>query len=306
MSPAHAYVAIQTVAAATDSFWTLLLGYGAVRMWDAQRRGQSLVPGLAAIVAGSTAGALMNSAAFALPLVLAGWTAVVAIAARPAGRLVPFFLAAQLAVMALLTPWALRNKQVYGQFAFTRQTFWQFAWETLGSVPNPWGLAIGDNDIAYWTWVNARCPQPCAPATRETITRDYLFSEVLRSPRFPGHMARLIATQLPGLVYVSRLPADKPLIPRGAAQQLLALGLRGLNLLALLVWPAAFFGLALLTLRESSAAGAWIGLAPTLFLIGFSLVFFIEHRKTTPAFGYLLAMSGIAAAACVERDAANY
>ena len=306
LSPAHAYVAIQTVAAATDSFWTLLVGYGAVRMWDAQRRGQSLVPGLAAIVAGSTAGALMNSAAFALPLVLAGWTAVIAIAARPALRLVPFFLAAQLMVIALLTPWALRNKQVYGQFTFTRQTFWQFAWETLGSVPNPWGLAIGDNDIAYWTWINARCPEPCSPDTREAITRDYLIREVFRSPQFPGHMARLIGTQLPGLVYVSRLPADKPLIAHGPAQHALALGLRGLNVLALLIWPTTLFGLTLLTLREATAAGAWIGMAPTLFLIGFSLVFYIEHRKTTPAFGYLLAMSGIAAAACVERDAANH
>ena len=31
-----------------------------------------------------------------------------------------------------------------------------------------------------------------------------------RSPAFPGHMARLVAHQLPGLVYTSRLPADKP------------------------------------------------------------------------------------------------
>jgi hypothetical protein len=305
LSPAHAYVAVQTVAAATDSFWTLLVGYGAVRMWDAQRRGQSLAPGLTAVVAGSTAGALMNSAAFALPLVLAGATAIIAFAARSVARLVPFFLAAQMAVMALLTPWALRNKQVYGQFTFTRQTFWQFAWETLGSVPNPWGLAIGDNDIAYWAWISARCPEPCSPDTRETVTRDYLVRDVFRSPQFPGHMVRLIATQLPGLVYVSRLPADKPFIAHGPAQQALALGLRGLNVLALLIWPAALFGLTLLTLREATAAGAWIGLAPTLFLIGFSLVFYIEHRKTTPAFGYLLAMSGVAVAGLGERHAAD-
>jgi hypothetical protein len=306
LSPAHAYVAIQTVAAATDSFWTLLVGYGAVRTWDAQRRGQSRLPGLVAIVAGSTAGALMNSAAFALPLIIAGWTAIVAFAARPAARLVPFFLAAQLAVMALLTPWALRNKQVYGEFAFTRQTVWQFMWETLGSVPNPWGLAIGDNDIVYWNWVRANCPAPCTPATREAFTRDYLFREVFRSPQFPGHMVRMVAMQLPGLVYVSRLPADRPLVARTAIESVFAVTLRALNVAVLLIWPAAFTGLVLLTLQRSTAAGAWIGLAPTVFIILFSLAFYIEHRKTTPAFGYLFALSGVAAAAFVERDADHH
>jgi hypothetical protein len=306
LSPAHAFVAIQTVAAATDSFWTLLVGYGAVRTWDAHRRGQSRLPGLIAIVAGSTGGALMNSAAFVLPLIIAGWTAIVSLVARPALRLLPWFLAAQLAVMALLTPWALRNTHVYGEFAFTRQTFWQFAWETLGSVPNPWGLAIGDNDIVYWNWIHANCPAPCTPSRREAFTRDYLFRDVFLSPRFPGHMVRLVAKQLPGLVYVSRLPVDKPLIAHSATESALAFALRALNVAALLIWPAALTGLALLTLQRSAGTGAWIGLAPTIFIIVFSLVFYIEHKKTTPAFGYLLAVSGVAAAAFVERDAAHH
>lgn len=306
LSPAQAYLAIQTVAAATDSFWTILVAYGAVRAWDAHRRGESLVPGLVCVIGGSAAGAAMDSASFVLPAVLAGWTLIVGVIARPARPLVPYFLAAQIAVMALLLPWALRNKQVYGQLAFTRQTVWQFMWETLGSVPNPWGLAIGDNDIVYWNWVHAHCPSPCSPAAREAFTRDYLVGQVFTSPRFPGHMVRLIAHQLPGLVYVSRLPADKPLIARDAIGRALAASLRTLNVAALLIWPAALFGLVLLTLRPSSAAGAWIGLAPTIFIITFSLLFYIEHRKTTPAFGYLLAMSGVAAAAFVERDAAHH
>ena len=80
----------------------------------------------------------------------------------------------------------------------------------------------------------------------------------------------------------------------------------GFGSFELLIWPAACFGLVLLTLQRSSAAGAWIGLAPTIFIIVFSLVFYIEHRKTTPAFGYLFAMSGVAAAALVERNAAHH
>ncbi|MBI3402950.1 MAG: hypothetical protein HY048_16165 [Acidobacteria bacterium] len=306
VSPAHAYLVIQTVAAATDSFWAILIAYGAVRAWDAHQRGESRVPGLMCIVAGSAVGAAMNSAGFVLPIVLAAWTAIVGIAAKPARRLVPYFLAAQVAVVALLLPWALRNKQVYGQLAFTRQTVWQFMWETLGSVPNPWGLAIGDNDIAYWNWVRTNCPAPCTPAARETFTRDYLFREVFRSPQFPGHMIRLVAMQLPGLIYVSRLPADKPLIAHTPIESTLAVALRALNLAALLIWPAALAGLVILTLQRSTAAGVWIGLAPTIFIIAFSLVFYIEHRKTTPAFGYLLALSGVAAAAFVEQDAAHH
>ena len=38
LSPAHAYVAIQSVAAATDGFWVLLIGYGIVRIWDGVRQ----------------------------------------------------------------------------------------------------------------------------------------------------------------------------------------------------------------------------------------------------------------------------
>ena len=306
LSPAHAYLVVQTVAAATDSFWAILVAYGAVRAWDAHQHGESVVTGVVCVTVGSAAGAAMNSFSFVLPAVLAGWTALAGVVWKPARALVPYFVAAQVAVVALLLPWALRNKTVYGQLAFTRQTVWQFVWETLGSAPNPWGLAIGDNDIAYWNWVRANCPSPCTPAVRETFTRDYLVSQVFRSPQFPAHMMRLVAMQLPGLVYVSRLPADKPLIAHTAIESALAVSLQALNVAVLLIWPAACFGLVLLTLQRSSAAGAWIGLAPTIFIIVFSLVFYIEHRKTTPAFGYLFAMSGVAAAALVERNAAHH
>lgn len=306
LSPAHVFLAIQTVAAATDSFWLLLISYGTVRLWDDLRRSRSPWTGVLVVTLGSFGGTVMNSTAFVLPIVGAAWAGVVGLVARPAWRLVPYLIAAQLAVMVLVTPWALRNQRVYGQFSFTRQAFWQFAWETLGSIPNPWGLAIGDNDIVYWNWVRQNCPAPCTPADRETFTRDYLVTHVFRSAAFPGHMTRLVAHQFAGLVYTSRLPADKPYRGAGVSGRAMRAGLTFLNVAALLIWPATLVGLVLVTLRSQPGVGAWLGLAATVFTIAFSLAFTVEPRKTTPAYGYCLALCAIAGAGLLEQRAENH
>ena len=306
LSPAHVYLAIQTVAAATDSFWVLLVGYGTVRLWDDREHQRTPWPGVLTVALGAFGGTVMNSAAFVLPIVTAAWAMIVGLFARSTWRVAPFLVAAQIATVLLLTPWALRNERVYGQFTFTRQTFWQFAWETLGGVPNPWGLAMGNNDAVYWNWVREHCPGPCPAAEREEVTRRDLFTRVVPSPAFPGHMVRLIAHQMPGLIYTSRLPADKPYLAAGPVGRAAAAALAALNVAALLIWPAAVGGLILVTLRGSSSAGAWLGLAATLFVLTFSLAFLVEPRRTTTAYGYCLALCGIAGAGLLEHRAENH
>ncbi|MCC7418308.1 MAG: glycosyltransferase family 39 protein [Acidobacteria bacterium] len=303
LSPAHAYVSTQAVAAATDAFWVLLVGYGLVRMWDDHRRGRSMREGTACVAAGALCGAAMNSFALVLPLAALAWAALVGVIVRPAWRLVLPLLAAQVVVLALLTPWALRNQRVYGELAFTRQTFWQFAWETLGAIPNPWGLAIGNNDEAYWKWVDANCAAPCTPAARESATRDYLVRHVFPSPGFPGHLARLVAHQLPGLLYVSRFPADVRYAYPGLAGRVTRLALSIADASMLLLWPLALCGLAMTARCGAEGAGAWLGLAPTLTIVGFSLVFLVEHRRTTSGYGYLIALAALPVSALVQRHA---
>ena len=306
LSPAHVYLAIQTVAAATDSFWVLIVAYGIVRTWDDSRRRRSAFAGTALVVIGAFGGTVMNSVAFVLPFASALWAGAVGIVARPAWRVVAPLLVAQILVMALLMPWALRNQRVHGQLAFTRQTFWQFAWETLGAVPNPWGLAMGNSDAVYWSWVAANCPTPCSPIEREATTRDYLFRHVFASEAFPGHLLRVIAHQLPGLVYVSRLPADEPYTREGLAGRVTQAGVAVANAAMLLMWPAALCGLALVTVRGRDGMGGWLGLAPTLFIVAFSLTFLVEHRRTTTAYGYLVALAAIPGAAMLERHAEHH
>ncbi|MBI3491824.1 MAG: glycosyltransferase family 39 protein [Acidobacteria bacterium] len=305
LSPAHVYLAIQDVAAATDSFWAVLVAYGIVRLWTDREKSRWPIAGMSAVVIGAACETAMNSYLFWLPAVAAAWAAAVSLVLPPARQTALALLVAQLLVIALLTPWALRNKRVYGQLAYTRQQMWEFVWELpLGNVPNPWGLAFGNNDVAYETWIHERCPN-CSQTEREAYTRDFMLREVIPSRQFPSLFIKAVLKRLPGLVYTSRLPADKPLVPRGAAQSLLASGLRVLNVAALLIWPAAALGLWLTMLRPSHGATAWIGLGVPAFLIAFSLVFTVEHRKTTPAYGYMLALGGVAAAAFVERDAAH-
>jgi hypothetical protein len=306
ISPAHVYVAIQTVAAATDSAWALLIAYGVVRLWTDRDRRPFPVVAMVCIVAGAVVGGAINSIMFTMPLVVAIWSAAVGIWVPPARRAALLLVAAQIAVIVVLTPWAMRNERVYDQFAYTRQQFWEFVWEMpVGNVPNPWGLAFGNNDAAYEAWIKARCGA-CSQPEREAYTRRFMITEVLTSRQFPPLFARAIVKRLPGLVYSSRLPADKPFVGVSAGGRLFAMALRGLNVALLALWPAAILGLALTTLWAARAPAAWLGLGVSGFLIAFSVLFTVEHRKTAPAYGYMLALAGVAAAAVmqpVEREA---
>jgi hypothetical protein len=338
LSPAHWYLAVQTVAAATDSFWTLLVGYGIVRAWHDLARGRSAWTGTILVALGAVGGTLMNSTALVLPFVAALWAALVGVVSRPAFADVPtpafadgptpasarlakapearrrpvwkmtgYLLVSQALVLLLLAPWGFRNRQVYGHFTLTRETFWQLAWETLGQTPNPWGLALGKDDAPYFKWVGEHCAAPCPADRREGVTRQYLLSSVVTSRAFPGHVLRLVTLRLPGLVYVSRLPADQPYPGSDVVARAARAVLAALNSLALLLWPSALLGLLLVTFRGGdSGVAAWLGLAPTLFVVAFSLLFFVEHRKTTPAYGYLLALSGVAVSAMVEHGAKDH
>jgi hypothetical protein len=108
------------------------------------------------------------------------------------------------------------------------------------------------------------------------------------------------------VVYVSRLPVDQPYVGRGIAGRSFGAMLSIINVAVLLLWPAALLGLVLLTVRKSTAVAAWVGLTPSVFLIVFSLALFIEHRKTTQAYGYLTALAAVACAACLDaRDDAD-
>ena len=303
-SLAHVYLSIQTVAAATDSFWALLIAYGVVRLWSDREQQPIPFVGMGCIVAATVCEAAINSYMFWMPLFVAAWAALISVAVPSARRLALRLVIAQAAVIALLTPWALRNQRVYGQFAYTRQQFWEFVWELpIGNVPNPWGMTFGSNDAAFEQWIAARCPAPCPPVQRESITRDFLTSEVLPSKQFPPLFVRAVLKRLPALVYASRLPVDKPFVAASAPGRIWAAALRAINLAALALWPAAAFGFFVIA-RRPGAAAAWLALAPTIFLIAFSLAFMAEHRKTTPAYGYLLALSGAGIAACLDRRTA--
>lgn len=309
-SPGLAYLAIQPVAAATDSFWVLLIGYGVVRLACDVTAGKPVAAGLIAVVVGAAVGTAMNTLAFTLPLAAAGAAALAGVLARPAWRIAGYLCLAHLLVVLVLVPWGLRNKRVYGQFAETRQTFWQHTWETLGAVPNPWGLALetesGGKDDAFYRWVDANCPAPCWPFDREAFTRDYLMRRVFPSRHFPVHVFRLVAKQFPGIVYVSRLPVDKPYAGNGVAGRAFGAALSIINIAVLLLFPAALVGLVVIAARKSTALAAWVALGPSLFLVAFSLVLFIEHRKTTQAYGYLTALAGVACAACLNPRADNH
>jgi len=302
VSPAHAYLASQTVAAATDSFWVVALTYGLVRLWTDLAADRPGWPGALVVALAALGGTIMNSAAFVLPMAGAGMAVLLAFRFPSGWRAAGHLVGAQVLVVLLLVPWGLRNEAVYGRFTLLRQTTWQLVWETLGQLPNPWGLGIGPNDVVYFDWVRANCPTPCTAVAREAMTRDYLVSTVFPSPELPAHLLRLVWERLPGLVYVARLPVDGRYPADSFTWRGLAAGLGTLNFAALLLFPGALLGLLILLQRSETAAPALLGLAPTLFILLFSLLFFVEHRKTTPAYGYLLMLSAVAVTAVVTHD----
>lgn len=298
-SPAHVFLANLPVSSCLDSFAFLGVAYGIVRIGSDVAAGYRAWKGV--VVAGlcTAFGAAMNSAAFMLPLVAVVAALALAPFARQARRMVVWLMLVWCLAFAVLAPWGFRNLKVNGQFTLMRQTFWQFAWETLGEIPNPWGLAL-ENDAPYWRWTAQNCPDPCPPPVREATVRNYLFKEVFSSPQFPGHVVKLAVLRVPRLVSVIRslpLGVISTEIPPDFQKTLFKF-LRVLDTAMLAVFPLALAGLlCALFLRKKAAVVTIVALAPSVFVVFFSLVFFVEVRKTLPAYGFLFALAGIAVSA---------
>lgn len=292
VSPAHAFLANLTVAASTDSFWFIAVAYCAVRAWNALENGRR--PWLESLLMAVAAcgGAAMNSTSFALPAVVAGVALGAAILNRRMLRLVPYFVAAQLVVALLLTPWALRNDRMFGQLSPVRGSFWQLAYAAWGELPNPWGL--GFDDKYYWNWIEENCPG-CNAGQQAAAIRAYIVNQVIPSPGFARHLRRLVELRLPRLLTVAQMrPAFDGSPDTGVMRNALGQWLRVSDALVPVVALAVVAGLVLVWLRKGPAPVA-VALGPSVFLIGFSLFFYVELRKTVPAYGVLFVFAGIAA-----------
>jgi hypothetical protein len=236
----------------------------------------------------------MNSTSFVLPTVVAGMSILVAFVDRRALRIAGYMILAQLLAATLLVPWALRNQRLYGQLSPVRGTFWQLAWASFGEMPNPWGL--GFDDKYYFNWLEENC-RACNGGDRERFTRDYIMSTVVPSPGFARHVGNLIVLRLPRLIQIAILPdgAYNPSDSK-AWREALSWLLHGLATLVPAVFVLAGIGLIVVLTRASSVPAALLGLAPTIFLTTFSLLFYVELRKTMPGYGYLSVLAGIALA----------
>jgi alpha-tubulin suppressor-like RCC1 family protein len=298
LSPPHAFLGNLTVAAATDSFWFLLAAYGAVVMADAINAGRSPRSGCALVAVAALAGASMNSTGLVLPAGIAAVAIGVALFDRRYLRVAAALVAAQVVVLLMLTPWALRNQREYGQFSLVRGSFWQLAFAAWGELPNPWGLGFDDKE--YFHWIEENCLE-CSPGQQQQAMADFLLSDVVASRPFPRHLANLIALRLPTALDVARTP-DGVLSTDAGRYRAATLDL------AFRFWNAAVPYRAVLSLLGLIVAVAgterrWpivLGLAPTIFLTCFSLVFYVELRKTVPGYGYLIALAGIGIAAATE------
>jgi alpha-tubulin suppressor-like RCC1 family protein len=299
--PAPAFLANLTVAASTDSFWFIAVAYGAVTAWRQIVQGQRPVRGAIVVALAAFGGACMNSTSLVLPTVVAGVALLVALIDRRALRITGYMLIAQLLAVALLTPWALRNQRLYGQFSPVRGTFWQLAWASFGELPNPWGL--GFDDKYYFNWIEENC-RDCSGGGRERFTRDYILSTVVPSPGFARHVGNLIALRLPRLLQIAILPDGAFNRSDSETWRDSLSGL--LHFLAALV-PAIFVlagvGLLVAASRRSAAPAVLLGMGPSIFLTIFSLLFYVELRKTMPGFGYLSVLAGIAIAEGAARAA---
>ncbi len=301
-SPAHVFLANLPVSACLDSFAFLGIAYGLTAMATDLSRGKSAVPGGAALALSTAFGTAMNSAAFIMPPAAALVALVLAPFARDARKLFVAIVLAWCAAFAILAPWGFRNLKANGHFTVTRQTFWQFAWETLGEIPNPWGLAL-ENDGPYWAWMQDHCPAPCPPQAREKTARDYLLTRVVPSPQFPGHLARLVklrASRLTDVIRGSQLGVVSEAAPPGFERKLRGF-LGAADTVMLWTLPLAFLGLvAVLARKRDAATAALVALAPSLATIVLSLVFYVEVRKTLPGYGYFFALAAVAVAAAFQ------
>ncbi|PYR29128.1 MAG: hypothetical protein DMF98_00985 [Acidobacteria bacterium] len=292
VSPAHAFLANLTVAASTDSFWFLATSYGAVGAWDRLRDG-GRPWGAALLIAGAAfCGAAMNSTSITLPLVVTAAAIAAAVLDGRALRLVPYFLAAQVLVYLVLTPWAMRNSRMFGQFSFVRGGFWQLAYASFGELPNPWGL--GFDDKYYWNWIEENCTG-CNAGQQAATTRDFILYSVVPSPGFTRHLTNLVELRLPRLLSVAQVsasgiytPSDPP-EARETLRKWLGIADAALPVVAVFV----FIGIGVVLTRRAAATAAVLAVAPSAFLIAFSLVFYVELRKTVPAYGCLFAFAAI-------------
>ncbi len=294
VSPPHAFLGNLTVAAATDSFWFLLAAYGGVVAIQATLHGRRPFSGVALVVSAAFAGASMNSTAMLLPAVLALALGVLALRDRRLWRAVVAMLVAQLIVLAALTPWALRNQRVYGQFSLVRGSFWQLAFAAWGELPNPWGLGFDDKE--FWHWIDENCPG-CNSASQQLATRDFLVHKVVLTAPFGRHIAHLIRLRLPRLLAVAETPEGvlSTNAPR-SLQAWFSAWNRSVPIIALL----AAVGLLIASLNTESRWGIWAALGPTIFLTAFSLMFYVELRKTVPGYGFVFALAGIAVATLLD------
>jgi hypothetical protein len=290
--PAPAFLANLTVAASTDSVWFIAVAYGAVTTWRQIAAGIRPWRGVIVVAAAAFCGACMNSTSFVLPAVVAGVAALTAVFDRRAWRLAGYMVVAQLLTAMLLMPWAFRNQRQYGQFSPIRGTFWQLAWAAFGELPNPWGL--GFDDKYYWHWIEENCAS-CDASQRDQLTRDYILRTVVPSRGFFRHATNLIALRLPRLISVARHPEgkyntfDPPTLGEAMAGVLSVT-----DALVPVLFVLAGIGLCVALTRTSARAPTLIAMAPTLFLTTFSLLFYVELRKTVPGFGFLAVLSGIA------------
>ncbi|MEK7992582.1 MAG: hypothetical protein AAB403_02150, partial [Planctomycetota bacterium] len=177
-------------------------------------------------------------------------------------------------------------------------SFWQLAFAAWGELPNPWGLGFDDKE--YWHWVDENCPG-CSAGTQQQAMRDFLLAEVVTSRPFPRHMAGLLALRLPRALDIAFTPEGRFAgDARAGVATSLAQFFRIWNRSVIgMAWLAAL-GLVLAMARRDRRAMVLLGLAPTGFLTGFSLLFYVELRKTVPGYGFLFVLVGIAVAAAIE------
>lgn len=298
VSPPHAFLGNLTVAAATDSFWFLLAAYGAVVTAQSVQAGRRPWVGGAVVAAAAFFGACMNSTALVLPSVTAGLALLLAAFDRKLLRVAAVLVLAQVIVLAALTPWAFRNQRQFDQFSLVRGSFWQLAFAAWGELPNPWGLGFDDKE--YWHWIDEHCPG-CSPGAQQKAMRDFLIADVVTTSPFPRHIVNLLALRLPRALAVARTPegvfrANAPEQSVRVLKEVFAQWDRALPVLALL----AAAGLLVALARPQHRLTVTMCLAPTLFLTCFSLVFYVELRKTVPGYGFVFVLSGIAVAALVS------
>jgi alpha-tubulin suppressor-like RCC1 family protein len=219
---------------------------------------------------------------------------VVAAFDRRVLRVVGALALSQALVLIALTPWAFRNLRQFDQFTLVRGSFWQLAFASWGELPNPWGLGFDDKE--YWHWIDENCPS-CSPGAQQQAMGKFLLSDVVATAPFPRHVTNLLALRIPRALAVGRTPegvfrADAP--PRQAAALRFAFQEwdRVLPVIALF----AGVGLVVALARRDRRAAVALSLAPTLFLTGFSLVFYVELRKTVPGYGFVFVLAGIGTA----------